>query len=131
MDGRKEGETLEQILALLISFAALADRAAGLPLSIQLPLFAFLTRGEAVARSFLVDLPAGAPAFLVTSQAEEGAERLAADFRALAKILRALLAKARRRARFAGLEARPSMSPRTLVCLQGCRVPASPAPDTS
>ena len=101
MDWRREGDMLEQILALLVSFAGLADRAAGLPLVLQLPLFAFLARGEAVGRSFIASLPSGAPALVAASRTEDRAERLAADFRMLARLLRALLAQARRVERFA------------------------------
>ena len=130
MDWRREGDVLEHILALLVSFAALADRAAGMPLSLQLPALGFLAQGEAVARSFLVDLPAGTTALVTASQAGDRAERLAADFRALARILRALLARARRRARFATFESPPSMSPLRLARPRRT-VPALPAPDTS
>ncbi|MFN3545936.1 MAG: hypothetical protein ACK4U0_00460 [Mesorhizobium sp.] len=130
MDWRREGDVLEHILALLVSFAGLADRAAGLPLCLQLPVFVFLTQGEAIARSFVIGLPAGAPAAIAGSHAGDRAERLAADFRALARMLRALLALARRRARFASLEPRPEALPRGLSC-SGRAVPALPAPDTS
>lgn len=61
MNWRREDDMLEQILALLVSFAGLADRAATVPRSAQLQLFVVLTRSEEVARCFLVDLPAGAP----------------------------------------------------------------------
>jgi hypothetical protein len=137
MDWRREGEVLEQILALLVAFAGLADRAVSLPLFLQLPLFAFLTQGEAVARSFIVELPAGAPALLAASRATDRAARLAADFRALARMLRALLARARRRARFAGSgtarTAGPvsSSMPPLPPARPGRPLPALPAPDTS
>ena len=130
MDWRKEGDVLEHILMLLVSFAALADRAAGMPLSLQLPALGFLTHGEAVARSFVVELPAGTPALVAASQAGDRAERLAADFRALARILRALLSRARRRARFAIRKAGPALSPRD-AARPGRMVPTLPAPDTS
>ncbi len=130
MDWRREGDILEQILALLVSFAGLADRAAGLPLCLQLPALVFLTQGEAVARSFVIGLPAGAPAAIAGSHAGDRAERLAADFRALARMLRSLLGLARRRARFATLEAPPAPLPR-IPARSGRPVPALPAPDTS
>ncbi|MFN3549583.1 MAG: hypothetical protein ACK4U0_19020 [Mesorhizobium sp.] len=134
MDWRREDDMLEAILSLLVSFAALADRAAGLPLCLQLPALGFLMQGEAVARSFLVDLPFGAPALVVASNATDRAERLAADFHALARLLRILLARARRRARCADREAvRPAGSSATPLRLAsaGRRVGALPAPDTS
>jgi hypothetical protein len=130
MDWRREGEMLEQILALLVSFASLADRAAGLPLCLALPVLAFLARGEAVARSFLIDLPSGALAHVAVSNAADRAERLAAEFRAQARLLRALLARARRRARFSVRDARPPMPPH-MATRPGHRVPALAAPDTS
>lgn len=130
MDWGKEGDVLEHILTLLVSFAALADRAAGMPLSLQLTVLGFLTNGEAVARSLIVGLPAGASALVAASQASDRATRLAADFRALARMLRALLALARRRARFAILEPRPAALPRHRA-QPGRTVPALPAPDTS
>ncbi|APH70298.1 hypothetical protein [Aquibium oceanicum] len=130
MDWRREGDVLEQILALLVSFAGLADRAAGLPLCLQLPALVFLTQGEAVARSFVIGLPAGAPAAIAGSPAGDRAKRLAADFRVLARMLRSLLALARRRARFATVETRPLLLPRT-PARSGRTVPAMPAPDTS
>ena len=102
---RGREQVLEQILALLVSFAGLADRAAGMPLSLALPGLAFLAHSEAVARSYVAGLPTGAPALVAASDAADRAERLAADFRALARILRALLAQVRRRARFAAPEA--------------------------
>ena len=134
MDWRKEGEMLEAILALLVSFASLADRAAKLPLLLQLPVLAFLARGEDVARAVLIDLPSGALAHVAVSNATDRTERLAAEFRALARLLRALLVKARRRAWLsceetvlrAGSSTEPSMAARP-----GRLVPASPAPDTS
>ncbi|MFN3548778.1 MAG: hypothetical protein ACK4U0_14935 [Mesorhizobium sp.] len=132
MDWMREAETdvLEHILSLLVSFGALADRAAGAPLSMQLSALGFLAQGETVARSFVVGLPAGTAATVVASDATDRAERLAADFRALARLLRALLARARRRARFAGREAGPSMPPLRLA-RPGRTMPALPAPDTS
>ena len=132
MDWMREAETdvLEHILALLVSFAGLADRAAGLPLCLQLPVFVFLTQGEAVARSFVIGLPAGAPAAIAGSHAGDRAERLAADFRALARMLRSLLDLARRRARFATVEPLPEPLPRD-PARSGRTVPALPAPDTS
>ena len=134
MDWRREGEVMERILALLVSFAGLADRAAFAPACLALPVLAFLARAEAVARTFVVDLPAGAPALLAAPQATDRAARLAAAFRALARLLRALLARARRRACFAtGETDRPDGAPITQprLALAGHAVPALPAPDTS
>jgi hypothetical protein len=134
MNWTREGEVLEQILALLVLCAGLADRAAGRPLAVALPVLAFLARGEAVTRSYVIGLPSGAPALVAASRAEDRATRLAADFRALVRILRGLLAQARRRARFAGRRtARPAGAPQASrgVALAGHRVPALPAPDTS
>jgi hypothetical protein len=131
MDWRKEGDMLEQILALLVALAGLADRAAGMPLSLALPALAFLARAEDVARDFLAGLPAGTAAGVVASQATDRAERLSVDLRALARILRTLLARARLRALLATRESLPSRPPRTPSCPQGSLLPAPPAPDTS
>jgi hypothetical protein len=131
MNWRREDDRLEQILALLVSFAGLADRAAAVPLSLQLHLFVVLTRSEEVARCFLVDLPAGAPAFVAVSQSGDRAERLAEDFRALARILRAVLARTRLRARLSPRRASPYLSECAPARPRGRRVPALPAPDTS
>lgn len=129
--GQADGEVLEQILALLVSFAALADRAAMMPLCFQLPGLAYLVEAEAVARSFVVGLPFGAPAAVTLSQSEDRATRLATDFRALAVMLRALLALARRRARLLAREASPSKPPRVPSGAQWLQVVRVPAPDTS
>jgi len=43
---------LERILALLISYAGLADRASGLPAPVRLRLLTILGLSEGVARSF-------------------------------------------------------------------------------
>jgi len=92
-------EVLEEILALLVLLAGLADRAAGRHLAIALPLLAGLAHAEAVARNCILGLPSGAPARLAVSRAGDRAARLADDFRMLVRILRACLAQARRRAR--------------------------------
>ncbi|MEX0408386.1 hypothetical protein ABGN05_22250 [Aquibium sp. LZ166] len=122
---------LEQIFALIVSFAGLADRAATLPLCLQLPGLAFLVQAEAVARCFVVGLPSGAPAALAISQSSDRATRLAADFRALALILRTMLARARRRARHSIREDRPSMRSLGSAGTKTRKVTAPAAPDTS
>ena len=135
MDWRKEGVMLERILALLVSLAGLADRAGGQPLSLQLTVLGHVARGEDVARSFIAGLPFGAMAAFATSRAGDRAERLAADLRLLARILRALLARARLRARSSTrdtvLQAGCLLPPRGPGGADAC--PAAPprAPDTS
>ena len=132
MNWRREGEVLEEILALLVLLAGLADRTAGLPLLLQLPALGFLTRGENVARSFIIGFPSGAMAAVVTSHATDRAERLAADLRALARMLRTLLA-ARRLARFVTCPAasRAGVMLSHPLARPERRVPALPAPDSS
>ena len=132
--GWKE-EVLEEILALLVLLAGLADRAAGRPLAISLPVLAGLANAETVARHYLIGLPCGAPALVASSRSEDRAARLAADFRTLARILRTFLAQAGRRARFpARAIARQAGTP-VAPCGQsgaGCIPAAAPcAPDTS
>jgi hypothetical protein len=105
MDGwsremEREGWMLESIVALLVSFACLADRASSLPAAARLKLLGFLALGEAEARSFVTGLGPGA-----MDEADEPsfdadrAQRLAASFRALAWVLAVLLAQVRRLAR--------------------------------
>jgi hypothetical protein len=131
--GWKE-EVLEEILALLVLLAGLADRAAGRPLAIALPVLAGLAHAEAVARDYIIGLPSGAAALVASSRSEDRAARLAADFRMLVRILRTYLAKARCRARLcAGDGAAPvgqAFPPRRLV-RPAHPVPTPVAPDTS
>ena len=125
-----EGDVLDQILALLVSFALLADRAALLPFRRQLPALAYMAQAETVVRCYVVGLPSGAP-----SRATDRATRLGPAFRALALMLRAIIARARRLAgvfaRAARVTLRPSPPRGRPARPQGHHVPASPAPDTS
>ena len=126
---------LEEILALLVLLAGLADRVAGRPLAVVLPVLTGLAHAESVARRYLTGLPTGAAALVASSQPQDRAARLAADFRKLARILRAYLAQARRRARFAtrdiARKACAPMAPCGHACADGCPAEALPAPDTS
>lgn len=143
MDWTREAEGLEPILALLVAFAALAERAALLPLSGQLPVLAYVAHAEAAARCFIVGLPTGARAALAPSwaanratdqagdRAADRAKRLAADFMALARVLAAVIARARRLGHLFARAARPSPPPRQPAAPRGRDVPARPAPDTS
>ena len=128
-------EVLEEILTLLVLLAGLADRAAGRPLAIALPVLAGLAHAEAVARNYLIGLPSGAPALIASSRSEDRATRLAADFRTLARILRAYLAQARRRARHATRDIARQFCSTMARCGQSCAVgrpAAAPCePDTS
>ncbi|MCV0405183.1 MAG: hypothetical protein K5872_03025 [Rhizobiaceae bacterium] len=86
---------LERILAFLVALAALADRVAGLPTPIRLPVLAILGRGEAAARSLVTGLAheLGVPACPVAAlPAADEAGRLAARFRVLALMLGTILA---------------------------------------
>jgi hypothetical protein len=134
MDGRREEEVLEAILALLLALAGLADRAAFAPACLALPVLAFLAQAEAVARCFVIGLPAGAPVAGAVSRATDRAARLAPDLRALARMLRGLLARIRLRARFrarkTGPRASASILPRGQAGTEPRRV-APAAPDTS
>jgi hypothetical protein len=109
MDGwnremEREGRMLESIVALLVSFACLADRAACLPAAARLKLLAILALGEEEARWFVTGLVPGAPGEAAEPDFDaDRPQRLAASFRALAWVLMALLAEARRLARAAGL----------------------------
>jgi hypothetical protein len=107
MDGwnremEREGRMLESIVALLVSFACLADRAAALPAAARLRLLAILALGEAEARWFVTGLVPGAPGEAAEPSFDaDRPQRLAASFRALAWVLMVLLAEARRLARVA------------------------------
>ncbi|MCV0397622.1 MAG: hypothetical protein K5872_17430 [Rhizobiaceae bacterium] len=85
---------LERIVAFLVALAALADRVAGLPLPIRLPVLAILGRGEAVARALVTGLAheIGVPYPAAALPAADEAGRLAARFRVLALMLGAILA---------------------------------------
>jgi hypothetical protein len=132
--GWKE-EVLEEILALLVLLAGLADRAAGRPLAIALPVLAGLAHAEAVARNYIIGLPSGAAALVASSRSEDRAARLAADFRMLARILRAYLAQAKRRARLGvrdtAVPPDASTAPQWLACARRHCATAPVAPDTS
>lgn len=105
MDWNSEGrrKMLERIVALLLSLAVLADRAARLPTLLRLPLLAVLGYGECVARDFVMDLVWETGATINADAAESltagDAEQLAARLRMLAMVLNALLAATRHPAR--------------------------------
>jgi AcrR family transcriptional regulator len=133
-------DVLERILALLLAFAGLADRASSLPAPVRLQVLGFLGLGEAEARNFVVGMAHefGAPteAAAVASAPADHADRLAASFRALAWVVGALLAQARRLARLlpreAGRQAGVPMPPRKPAGPKVFHRVASPfAPDTS
>jgi hypothetical protein len=132
MDWDREAElnwdVLERILALLLAFAALADRASALPAPARLHLLAILGRGEAESRCFVMEMGFGAPpaASARPSLAAGDVGRLAASFRAQALVLGALLARPRRPRRSFVPEAAAARSPR-----RPARPEAPPAPDTS
>ncbi|GAB5507497.1 MAG: hypothetical protein Rhirs2KO_26600 [Rhizobiaceae bacterium] len=126
-----ERDALERIAALLFALAGLAEMAGALGPRRRLYVLGLLTRGEAVARAFLmapdtlvrqvapatedvpdpVDVPAG------------DALLLAVRFRALALTLVALLAQAAQSQRPGAMAG--GLEPARQAC------PASPAPDTS
>lgn len=126
-------EVLDEILALLVLMAALADRVAGRPFAVALPVMAGLAQVEALARGYVIRQSWGAPALFAASRAEDRATRLAADLRMLVRILRSHLAQVRRRpcpgvgvlarscARVAALRLVPAGDP----------IGMQPAPDTS
>jgi hypothetical protein len=128
-EAERNWDVLERILALLLAFAALADRACGLPAPARHHLLAILGRSEAEARCFVMGTAFGAPAEAADapSLAAGHAGRLAASFRALALVLGAILARPRRPQRSllreAGAQAGSSMPPRGPEPF--------PAPDTS
>ena len=89
---------LKGIVALLLSFACLAERACAAPSFVRRLVLAILTRAEAVAREFVTgmamdrDVPARVPASqamtaVCPSDGRADAMRLARVFRALAVLL--------------------------------------------
>jgi hypothetical protein len=130
MDWAREEDVLEKILALLVALAGLADRAAGLPLARQLAVLGFLAQAEAAARSFVVG--SGASAAVAGSRAADRAERLSADFRALALMLCAAMARARRLAGPFSCVAPPASPSRDRPIVKRRHHAQAPtAPDTS
>ena len=97
-EAERDREMLKGILAFLISFAVMAERASGLPCPVRLRLLGCLREAEASAWAFAfaeahgcgVALPREACAALSASlpvHADEEAGRLARSFRALAAML--------------------------------------------
>lgn len=92
-NGRRDRQALRRIVALLVAFAALADRSATRPLPIRVSVLWLLRIAEAVAWDFVIALAEEAGArtdFDVPSGASNGAddaERLAQSFTALAELL--------------------------------------------
>ncbi len=93
----RERAVLERIVALLLSLAGMADRAASLPAAARLRLLAILGFGEEAARGLVIGLTFGAPADIddAASPTAGYAELLAARLRILALVLATLLATAR------------------------------------
>lgn len=91
-------QALRRIAALLFLFAALAERAAGLPRAVRGPVLWILRRAESVAREFVTgeagcDIPVAESAQRDAGPGE--ATRLALSFRSLAASLAVLIAQAR------------------------------------
>ena len=95
---------LKGIVALLLSFACLAERACAAPSFVRRLVLAILTRAEAVAREFVTgmamdrDVPARVPASqamtaVCPSDGRADAMRLARAFRALAVVLARLASR--------------------------------------
>lgn len=133
----RERAVLERIVALLLSLAGMAERAALLPAPARLDLLAILGFGEEAARDLVIGLTFGAPTDIddAASPAAGNAELLAARFRTLALAVGALLATARRLAgvlangRRQGLPV-PQRGPARRIVLR--RAEEAPfAPDTS
>ncbi|MGY6709536.1 MAG: hypothetical protein ACXIVF_14535 [Rhizobiaceae bacterium] len=98
---------VRRILALLVSLAVLAERAAARSWPVRWLVLRFLRRAEPAASRFVFEAtgapPAGVPALTIANDPED-AIRLAARFHALAAALGALLAMA---CRLNGQAARP------------------------
>lgn len=136
---RADWRALEQLCALLVALAGLAERAALLPALLPWHARACLGCAEARARTFLVELAwwSGAPFYaLAAAMASiDDAETLAERFRALVRLLGAIRAWVRHPARnFAAASAGPpaaSDTPPRRPAGALWSPPAPPAPDTS
>lgn len=125
-DVERNRAVLMSTLALLISFAGMADRLPGMPMPFRCELLLLLRQAEIAARSLAFAqaqacgavLPREAWLVLSASLALPGddTERLAPSFRALAFVLAAILARAKRFgwAHHAGLPGAANASPRHL-----------------
>lgn len=96
MDGRKDGQAWQRIVALLFAFAALADRAGTKPRPIRIAVLWLLRSVESIVREFVVAVAeeSGAdPDLAVPLNAHDIADdagRLAQSFTALAELLSGL-----------------------------------------
>ncbi len=93
-----DGRTLRRIIALLVSFAAMAERAASRSLPVRCLVLWILRQAEAVAEDYVFD-ETGTPPSAIAGVATEGfdpadALHLARRLHALAAVLCALLADA-------------------------------------
>lgn len=118
---------LERIVVLLFGLAGLADLAAGAPFLRRWRVLGILGWGEAEARAFLIGMATGVTVRADELEPAQDAARLAANFRALALLLCAMLA------RFAlpGMAGPRTPRPSLRMSGQAHRRPAPPASDTS
>ena len=96
MDAGLHEKTLRRIIALLVSFAGLAERAAGRSLPVRWFVLTILRHAEGVALGYLADTTGLDWAACFADDPEGGCKAddaavLAGRFRALAALLRALL----------------------------------------
>ena len=92
-DSEVNRQQLMRIVALLVSFAALAERVACLPPPVRVAVMFFLRPAESVARAFVAGLcgPSG-PMSIASNDDAASAIGLADRFRALAAVLAAVAA---------------------------------------
>lgn len=96
----RDRETLRRIVALLLWFAALAERAVARSLPVRIVLFWVLRRAELAARSLFIDpadefdVPMASPCRIDDGTYEDGLIRLAVSFRVMAALLGAQLSAA-------------------------------------
>jgi hypothetical protein len=119
---------LEHIAALLFALAGLADLAAGAPFLRRRRVLGILGWGEAEARAFLIGMATGVPVAADELEPAQDAARLAANFRGLALLLCAMLARFALSSEAGSRARRPSRGTSGPAVR---RLDAPPAPDTS
>jgi hypothetical protein len=122
---------LEHIVVLLFALANLSDLAAGASFLRRRQVLGILSQGEAEARAFVIGLATSTPVAAEALESIGDATLLAASFRALALLLCALPARARKSALLHAAGPRAGRSSHKTSGSAVRWLEAPPAPDTS